>query len=140
MSWCLSSQTNFSCLPKAKKIGRLTLFQRTIYESIVLQSTNHLLPIPPPPTSRQPQLENHFAGHHGANPFPQHPVNDLPVGRTHSTEAVGSRMGSGSSIGSNRGVPLNVHGMTMSKFCYECGTKYLVPQAKYCCECGTKRI
>ena len=76
----------------------------------------------------------------GPNPFPQHPVNDLPVGRTHSTEALGTRVGSGSSIGSNRGVPLNVHGMTMSKFCYECGTKYLIPQAKYCCECGTKRI
>lgn len=100
----------------------------------------HSLPTPPPSTSRQLQLENHLPGHHGANPFPQHPVNDLPVGRTHSTEAVGSRMGSGSSIGSNRGVPLNEHGMTMSKFCYECGTKYLVPQAKYCCECGTKRI
>ena len=86
---------------------------------------------------RQTQLENHL---HGPNPFPQHPVNDLPVGRTHSTEALGTRVGSGSSIGSNRGVPLNVHGMTMSKFCYECGTKYLIPQAKYCCECGTKRI
>lgn len=50
------------------------------------------------------------------------------------------RIGSGSSLGSNKGVPLNEHGMKMSKFCYECGSKYPVPQAKYCCECGTKRI
>ena len=35
---------------------------------------------------------------------------------------------------------LNQHGMSMSKFCYECGFKFPVPQAKYCCECGTKRI
>ena len=56
---------------------------------------------------------------HGPNPFPQHPVNDLPVGRTHSTEALGIRVGSGSSIGSNRGVPLNVHGMTSSAMSVE---------------------
>ncbi|XP_065844192.1 zinc finger C2HC domain-containing protein 1A-like [Oscarella lobularis] len=31
-------------------------------------------------------------------------------------------------------------GRWMSKFCYECGTQYPVPNAKYCCECGTKRI
>ncbi|KAK3713311.1 hypothetical protein QZH41_009031, partial [Actinostola sp. cb2023] len=27
----------------------------------------------------------------------------------------------------------------LSKFCYECGTKYPVAHAKFCCECGTKR-
>ena len=47
---------------------------------------------------------------------------------------------SGCSLGSYKGVPLNQHGMKMGKFCYECGSKYPVPQAKYCCECGTKRI
>ncbi len=40
----------------------------------------------------------------------------------------------------NKGTHLNAHGMTMSKFCYECGSKFPVPQAKYCSECGTKRI
>ena len=55
------------------------------------------------------------------------------------------RGGSGSSLGGGggggrKGVPLNQHGMTMSKFCYECGASFPVPQAKYCCECGTKRI
>ena len=40
----------------------------------------------------------------------------------------------------NKGTHLNAHGMTMSKFCYECGSRFPVPQAKYCCECGTKRI
>lgn len=50
------------------------------------------------------------------------------------------RTSSGSSTGSNPKEPINQHGMLMSKFCYECGTKYPVPQAKYCCECGTKRI
>lgn len=39
-----------------------------------------------------------------------------------------------------RNLQLNKHGMTMTKFCYECGSKFPVPQAKYCCECGTKRI
>ena len=50
------------------------------------------------------------------------------------------RVSSGSSLSGHKGVPLNEHGMTMGKFCYECGSKYPVPQAKYCCECGTKRI
>jgi len=27
----------------------------------------------------------------------------------------------------------------LSKFCYECGSKYPVEHAKFCCECGTKR-
>ena len=48
--------------------------------------------------------------------------------------------GSGHNLGCYKGVPLNQHGMKMGKFCYECGSKYPVPQAKYCCECGTKRI
>ena len=56
-----------------------------------------------------------------------------------STELL-TGIGSGSRMNSSRGVPLNEHGMTMGKFCYECGSKYPVPQAKYCCECGTKRI
>jgi len=70
---------------------------------------------------------------------PSYPTPEMPFGGNHSTEAVG-RVGSGSSTGSHRGVPLNIHGMAMSKYCYECGTKFPVPQAKYCCECGTKRI
>ena len=36
--------------------------------------------------------------------------------------------------------PLTNHGMPMSKFCYECGNKFPVPQAKYCCMCGTLRL
>lgn len=28
----------------------------------------------------------------------------------------------------------------MPKFCYECGAKYIVPQAKFCMECGVKRV
>ncbi|XP_064383273.1 zinc finger C2HC domain-containing protein 1A-like [Halichondria panicea] len=54
----------------------------------------------------------------------------------------GDRGSSGSSIGSasHRRTPLNAHGMVMSKFCYECGSKFPVPQAKFCCECGTSRI
>ena len=94
-------------------------------------------------TSRQTQLEDEFLPtHHATDSFPQHailPHTEMPFGRNHSTEAVG-RVGSGSSTGSHRGVPLNIHGMAMSKYCYECGTKFPVPQAKYCCECGTKRI
>ena len=63
-------------------------------------------------------------------------------GRGGGSNGEGMRAGSGSSLGggSRKGVPLNQHGMTMSKFCYECGARYPVPQAKYCCECGTKRI
>ncbi len=54
----------------------------------------------------------------------------------------GDRGSSGSSIGSasHRRTPLNAHGMVMSKFCYECGLKFPVPQAKFCSECGTQRI
>lgn len=40
------------------------------------------------------------------------------------------------SVGSN-----NIRsGTRLSKFCYECGTKYPVVHAKYCCECGVKRL
>lgn len=52
-------------------------------------------------------------------------------------ESGGPHVSSGLSL---KRVPLNEHGMKMGKFCYECGSKYPVPQAKYCCECGTKRI
>ncbi|XP_065191404.1 zinc finger C2HC domain-containing protein 1A-like isoform X1 [Sycon ciliatum] len=29
---------------------------------------------------------------------------------------------------------------TMSRFCYDCGTRFPVPNAKFCCECGKKRL
>lgn len=29
--------------------------------------------------------------------------------------------------------------LKMSKFCYECGTKFIVEQAKFCMDCGAKR-
>lgn len=30
--------------------------------------------------------------------------------------------------------------MKMSKFCHECGSKFLLEQAKFCMDCGVKRI
>lgn len=30
--------------------------------------------------------------------------------------------------------------MKMSKFCHECGTKFLLDSAKFCMDCGVKRI
>lgn len=30
--------------------------------------------------------------------------------------------------------------MKMSRFCHECGNKFLVEQAKFCMDCGVKRI
>lgn len=32
------------------------------------------------------------------------------------------------------------NGVTPSRFCHECGTRYPVKTAKFCCECGMKRI
>lgn len=28
----------------------------------------------------------------------------------------------------------------MSKFCHECGAKFVLAIAKYCCECGVRRL
>lgn len=28
----------------------------------------------------------------------------------------------------------------MTKFCYECGAKFIVPHAKFCMECGVRRV
>lgn len=36
--------------------------------------------------------------------------------------------------------PLNDNVNKMSKFCYECGAKYIYDQAKFCVECGVKRV
>jgi len=66
---------------------------------------------------------------------------NIPLPALQKHHLTNGRISSGSSTGStSRETPLNAHGMLMSKFCYECGTKYPVPQAKYCCMCGTKRI
>lgn len=30
--------------------------------------------------------------------------------------------------------------MKLSKFCHECGAKFIVDQAKFCMECGVRRV
>lgn len=35
--------------------------------------------------------------------------------------------------------PLHFNAMKMSKFCHECGAKFIVDQAKFCMDCGAKR-
>lgn len=36
--------------------------------------------------------------------------------------------------------PLNENINILSKFCYECGAKFIYDQAKFCVECGVKRV
>lgn len=44
------------------------------------------------------------------------------------------------STSAKRREPLNENVSKMSKFCYECGAKYIYDQAKFCVECGVKRV
>lgn len=40
----------------------------------------------------------------------------------------------------NRAVSTESSDLTFSKFCHECGYKFVVPTAKFCIECGVRRI
>lgn len=48
----------------------------------------------------------------------------------------GGSGGSGASLSGS----LNTSTIKMSKFCHECGARFIVDQAKFCIDCGVKRL
>lgn len=34
----------------------------------------------------------------------------------------------------------SIASVKLSRFCYECGSEFIVPKAKFCMECGVKRV
>uniref|UniRef100_A0A1I8P5A4 C2HC/C3H-type domain-containing protein n=1 Tax=Stomoxys calcitrans TaxID=35570 RepID=A0A1I8P5A4_STOCA len=72
-----------------------------------------------PTTANQQQHYGHHLHHHATShePTPMSSTNQL--------------YGSNSTMSSS---------MKMSKFCHECGSKFLLDQAKFCMDCGVKRI
>lgn len=68
----------------------------------------------------------------------------------HRLESGGSSGGNGSGVSgvgeyklstsSKLRESLNENVNNLSKFCYECGAKYIYDQAKFCVECGVKRV
>lgn len=54
-----------------------------------------------------------------------------------SNSATERKMSSSMSVKSKE--PSNFNTMTLSKFCHECGAKFIVDQAKFCMDCGVRR-
>lgn len=95
-------------------------------------------PTPPPPPVRQ-HLELKTADI-VLNPVkPPHFQETVMIPRNGSVPLNGKPATNGS-VPFNRSTSTESSAGEYSKFCHECGYKFVVPTAKFCIECGVRRI
>lgn len=60
--------------------------------------------------------------------------------KINSSKSAGSISNSSSTKSSNSQITTTLSNSKVSKFCHECGSKFLLDQAKFCMDCGVRRI